>query len=30
VIITAFWVLMNVLLWRAEFAGGRETASRRD
>ncbi len=26
-IITAFWVLMNFLLWRAEFGGGRETAS---
>ncbi len=25
--ITAFWVVMNVLLWRAEFGRGRETLS---
>lgn len=27
VLITAFWVVMNVLLWRAEFGRGRETLS---
>lgn len=26
-VIAAFWVVMNVLLWRAEFGGGRETDS---
>ncbi len=25
--ITAFWLVMNVLLWRAEYGGGRETVS---
>lgn len=25
--ITAFWLLMNFLLWRAEYGGGRETVS---
>lgn len=27
ILVTAFWVVMNVLLWRAEFGRGRETSS---
>jgi hypothetical protein len=27
ILITAFWIVMNALLWRAEFARGRETSS---
>ncbi len=26
-LIVLFWVVMNVLLWRAEFGGGTEAAS---
>ena len=26
-LITLFWIVMNVLLWRAEFGGGREFGS---
>ena len=27
ILVSAFWVVMNVLLWRAEFGRGRETSS---